>query len=135
MSRTTLLMTRVIDRLSLPSIDFIVLPFLGEYHKEDVHPPEDCSRHPDQTIEVPHDEQEKKWWDLKDDRKKQLEVQISLILTCCRATHDCMILQVGGGLLAGAALIGGGYVAWQKHEEHKKTEEEVSFLPHYSDFP
>ena len=76
MSRTTPLMTRVIDHLSLPSIDFILLPFQGDYHKEDVHPPEDCSRHPDQTVEVPHEEQKKKWYDLDDQRKKQLEVQI-----------------------------------------------------------
>jgi hypothetical protein len=44
-----------------------------------------------------------------------------------------MTLQLGGGLLAGAALLGGGYYAWHEHEK-KKTEEEVSFLPHYSDF-
>jgi hypothetical protein len=41
-----------------------------------------------------------------------------------------MTLQVGGGLLAGAALIGGGYLAWQHHQ--KKTEQEVSFSPHYN---
>jgi uncharacterized protein HemX len=44
-----------------------------------------------------------------------------------------MTLQLGGGLLAGAAAIGAGYYAWHEHE-NKKTEEEVSFLPHYSDF-
>lgn len=36
--------------------------------------------------------------------------------------------------MAGAALLGGGYLAWHEHEK-KKTEEEVSFLPHYPDVP
>ena len=35
--------------------------------------------------------------------------------------------------MAGAALLGGGYLAWHEHEK-KKTEEEVSFTPHYPDF-
>ena len=77
MRRTSLPMTRVrpIDRLSLPSIVFFIfLPFLGDYHKQDVHPPDDCSRH--QTVDVPHEERQKKWYDLDDKRKKELEVQI-----------------------------------------------------------
>jgi hypothetical protein len=57
----------------------IFLPFQGDYHKQDVHPPDDCSRH--QQVDVPHEEQKKKWYDLDDDRKKQLEVQISLAFT------------------------------------------------------
>ena len=63
-----------IDRLSLPSINLFFLPILGDYHKQDVHPPDDCSHH--QKVDVPHEEQKKKWYDLEDDRKKQLEVQI-----------------------------------------------------------
>jgi hypothetical protein len=43
--------------------------------------------------------------------------------------------QIGGGLLAGAAALGAGYLAWHEHEKHKKTEEEVSSLLHLSDFP
>jgi len=78
----------------------------GDYHAQDVHPPDDCRQHPDQTVEVTHVEQKKKWTDIDDNRKKQLEV--------------------GGGLLAGAALIGGGYLAWQHHQ--KKTEEEKQEL-------
>jgi len=78
----------------------------GDYHGQDVPPPDDC-RHPDQTVEVPHEEQKKNWYDLDDHRKKQLEV--------------------GGGLLAGAAIIGGGYFAWHEHEK-KKTEEEKQAL-------
>ena len=88
MSRTTLPMTRVIDRPSLPSINFLILPFQGDYHPQDVHPPDNCCQHPDQTVEVTHVEQKKKWTDIDDDRKKQLEVQISLILDSCQATHD-----------------------------------------------
>jgi hypothetical protein len=77
------------NRSSISAIDHLHrFAFKGDYHKEDVHPPEDCSRHPDQTVEVPHEEQKKKWWDLEGDRKKQLEVQTSLILTYYQATHD-----------------------------------------------
>ncbi|KAI0266731.1 carbohydrate-binding module family 12 protein [Gloeopeniophorella convolvens] len=74
----------------------------GDYHPETVQQPSDYTQHPDQTVEVPHEEQKKKWWDLDDDRKKQVEI--------------------GGGLLAGAAALGAGYFAWHKHEEHKKSE-------------
>jgi hypothetical protein len=55
-------MTRVIDRLSLPSIGLIILPFQGDYHGQDVHQPDDCTKHPDRTEEVTHEEQKKKWW-------------------------------------------------------------------------
>ena len=87
MRHTTLLMTRVrqsIDsfyRLSLPSIDFLIIlpfPFQGDYHPQDVQQPDDCSRH--QKVDVPHEEQKKKWYDLDADRKKQLEVQIFSII-------------------------------------------------------
>lgn len=57
--------------------------------------------HKTQHVEIPHEERQKKWYDLDDDRKKQLEV--------------------GGGLLAGAALLGGGFALWN---HHKKAEEE-----------
>jgi hypothetical protein len=78
-SGTALLMRRVIGRLSLPSIVFIVLPFQGDYNRQDVHLPDDCSWHPCQTVIVPREEQKKKWWDLDDNRKKQVEVQIPLL--------------------------------------------------------
>lgn len=32
---------------------------------------------------------------------------------------------MGGGILAGAGLLAGGYYAWHQHEEHKKSDEEV----------
>jgi hypothetical protein len=60
--------------------------------------------HPNQQVEIPHDERKKNWYDLDDHRKKELEA--------------------GGGLLAGAALIGAGFVAYQHHqksEEDKKA--------------
>ncbi|KAI0277393.1 carbohydrate-binding module family 12 protein [Russula aff. rugulosa BPL654] len=75
----------------------------GDYHPQDVHPPEDCGH---QNPDDPHEEP-KKWWDLDDNRKNQL--------------------KIGGGLLAGAAIIGGGYMAWHEHEK-KKTEEEKQAL-------
>jgi hypothetical protein len=75
MSRTTLPMTQVIYLLS--AIDHLDhLPLQGDYCQQDVHPTNDCNKHPDQTEEVPHEEQKKKWYDLDDQRKKQLEVQI-----------------------------------------------------------
>ena len=107
------------------------LPFQGDYHSQDVHQTDDCNQHPDQTIEVPHALQRKKWSDLDDKRRKQLEVQISLILNSCQATHD---LQIGGGLSVGASLIGGGYHAWRQNGDKKISDEQVSFLLHYYDF-
>jgi hypothetical protein len=114
-------------------------PFLGNYRGQDVHPPDDCSRHPDQTVDIPHEEQKKKWYDLDDKRKKELEVSYKISLLSLNffsetKTHDPLV-QIGGGLLAGAALIGGGYYAWHEHEK-RKTEEEVSFFPqhYYSHF-
>jgi hypothetical protein len=76
----------------------------GDYHPQDVHPPDDCG-HP--NADIPNEEQKKKWYDLDDNRKKQLEV--------------------GGGLAAGLAIIGGGYYAWHEHEK-KKNEEEKQAL-------
>jgi len=80
----------------------------GEYHGQDVEKPSDYHNHPDQTVEIPHEEQKKNWLDLSDDRKKQL--------------------KIGGALAAGIALAGGGYLAYHKHEEHKKSEEEKEAL-------
>jgi hypothetical protein len=71
-------MKRVIGRLSLQSINFIFLPFQGNYNRQDVHQPDDCSWHPNQTVIVGHEEQKKKWRNLDDDRREQLKVQISL---------------------------------------------------------
>ncbi|KAF8588707.1 carbohydrate-binding module family 12 protein [Ramaria rubella] len=58
-----------------------------------------------QKVEVHHEEQQKHWYDLDDKRKKELEI--------------------GGGLAAGLALLGAGYVAYHKHgknEEQKKAQ-------------
>ena len=55
-------------------------------------------------VQPTEEEKEKHWYDLDDERKKQLEV--------------------GGGLLAGIAALGAGYVAYQHHnksEEEKKA--------------
>jgi hypothetical protein len=52
------------------------LPFQGDYHPQDVHPPEDCGH---QNPDDPHEEP-KKWWDLDDNRKNQLKVQQIIFL-------------------------------------------------------
>jgi len=57
--------------------------------------------HPNQQVEIPHEERKKNWYDIDDGRKKELEL--------------------GGGLLAGAAALGAGYFAYKHHE---KGEEE-----------
>jgi len=61
--------------------------------------------HKTQQVEIPHEDRQKKWYDLDDKRKTELEV--------------------GGGLLAGALLLGGGFAAYKHHqkaEEEKKSE-------------
>ncbi|EPQ57167.1 hypothetical protein GLOTRDRAFT_58343 [Gloeophyllum trabeum ATCC 11539] len=54
-----------------------------------------------QQVHIDHEERKKNWFDLDDDRKKQLEI--------------------GGGLLGGLAALGAGYFAYKEHE---KSEEE-----------
>jgi len=56
---------------------------------------------PTPAAQPTQDEKKTNWYDLDDERKKQLEI--------------------GGGLLAGAALLGGGFAAFQ---HHKKNQEE-----------
>jgi hypothetical protein len=55
-----------------------IFPSQGNYNSQDVHQPDNCSWHPDQTVIVTHEEQKKMWRDLGDDRRRQLKVQISL---------------------------------------------------------
>jgi hypothetical protein len=98
----------------------------GDYHGQDVvSQPNNYDQHPDQQVEVPQQEQKKNWWDLDDDRKKQLQVRISSPIP----PQAHIALQIGGGLLAGAAVLAGGYAAWHAHENNQKSksEEEVSF--------
>jgi len=61
--------------------------------------------HTEQTVDIQEHEKQKNWYDIPEDRRKELEI--------------------GGGLLAGAALLGGGYAAYKHHEngeEDKKAE-------------
>ncbi|KAI5889742.1 carbohydrate-binding module family 12 protein [Schizophyllum commune H4-8] len=64
------------------------------YHDEKRHD----SYSGDHQNQPTKEEKEKHWYDIDDKRKKQLEV--------------------GGGLLAGAALLGAGYKAFKEHEKH-----------------
>ncbi|KAJ6593684.1 carbohydrate-binding module family 12 protein [Mycena capillaripes] len=52
------------------------------------------------STNVHHEERQKHWYDLDDNRKKELEI--------------------GGGLLAGAALLAGGYAAFKGHEKNEE---------------
>jgi len=124
-------MKRVIDSLSLqsPAIDqHHSFAFQGNYNRQDVHQPDDCSWHPCQTIIVPHEEQKKKWLDLDADRRKQLKVRNSLLSLISSLSGHSRLLQIGGWLLAGAATIGAGYHAWDN--KGPRTEEEVGLLPY-----
>jgi len=76
-------------------------------HGSDREPEENDSskewhEHKTQQVEIPHEDRQKTWHDLDDKKKKELEI--------------------GGGLLAGALLLGAGGFATYKH--HQKAEEE-----------
>jgi len=73
----------------------------GGARESENDPAKEWHEHKTQQVDIPHDDRQKKWYDLDDKRKKELEI--------------------GGGLLAGAALLGGGFAAY-KH--HQKAEEE-----------
>ncbi|KAI0769071.1 carbohydrate-binding module family 12 protein [Trametes elegans] len=61
-------------------------------------------QYPQQQPPPPQKEEDKSGWDgLSEERKKQLEI--------------------GGGLLAGAAAIGAGIFAYKKHEEHEEDKQ------------
>ncbi|KAJ7647514.1 carbohydrate-binding module family 12 protein [Roridomyces roridus] len=73
----------------------------AQQHHEKHH---DAPRHETQQpqVEVHHEEREKHWYDIDDHRKKELEI--------------------GGGLLAGAALLAGGYAAFKAHEKNEEEQ-------------
>jgi hypothetical protein len=75
-------------------------PSYGGYGDNNDHKKWD--EHQTQKVDIPKEEKKKNWYDLDDDRKRQLEI--------------------GGGLAAGAALLAGGYMAY-KHHENKEEEE------------
>lgn len=58
-----------------PYHQLILIFSQGDYHGQDVQQPSDYNNHPDQTVEVPHEEQKKNWYELDDERKKQLKVR------------------------------------------------------------
>lgn len=60
--------------------------------------------------EISHEERKKPWYDLSDDRKQQLEI--------------------GGGLLAGAAVIGAGYFAYKEHEKNDEEVRHIASVDH-----
>ncbi|KAI0727103.1 carbohydrate-binding module family 12 protein [Fomitopsis betulina] len=77
-------------------------PQAGGYGGDEKKP---WDQHQEQSVDIPHEERKKNWYDIDDHRKKQLEI--------------------GGGLVAGLAAIGAGYYAYH---EHNKSEEEKKAL-------
>jgi len=79
-------------------------------HGSDREPEENDSskewhEHKTQQVEIQPEDRQKKWYDLDDKKKKELEI--------------------GGGLLAGALLLGGGFATYKHHqkaEEAKKAD-------------
>jgi len=83
----------------------------GEHHQQQQHhhegekhhdyvPPTQGGLPSGEGANVQHEERQKHWYDLDDHRKKELEI--------------------GGGLLAGAALLAGGYAAFKSHEKNEE---------------
>ncbi|THH30407.1 hypothetical protein EUX98_g3777 [Antrodiella citrinella] len=56
-----------------------------------------------QEVAIHREEQKQNWYDITDERKKQLEI--------------------GGGLLVGAAAIGAGYLAYRHHQKSKEEKQ------------
>ncbi|KAF7979886.1 hypothetical protein HWV62_40673 [Athelia sp. TMB] len=76
------------------------------------NPEKGWNEQPTTHVEPHHEERQKQWYDLDDQRKKQLEV--------------------GGGLLAGVALLGGGFALYQHHQ---KSEEDARTAAFYQNGP
>ncbi|KAF7298171.1 hypothetical protein HMN09_01038900 [Mycena chlorophos] len=70
------------------------------HHEEKQQPVYEMPRPEGQTVEIHREEREKHWFDLDDHRKKAF----------------------GGGLLAGAALLAGGYAAFKSHQHHEEAQ-------------
>jgi len=77
----------------------------GNYGTDENAGGKSWDQHTTQSVDVHEHETKKNWYDIPEGRRKELEI--------------------GGGLLAGAALLGGGYAAYKHHqhgEEDKKAE-------------
>jgi len=90
-------------------IDLIITPFQdGYYGGQGAQQPNDSYQRPDQYSEAPQEEHKKNWLG---EHKKELEI--------------------GGGILAGAAALAGGYYAYEKHKKGKAEEEDQGYTQGY----
>jgi hypothetical protein len=105
----------------LPSSDSLNVNHDSEKHHSYNIPQTQGGLPSSDSLNISHEERQKHWYDLDGNHKKELEVSQASV----KVQHFIEIatrFQIGGGLLAGAALLASGYTAFKHHENN---EEEV----------